>query len=423
MRRHLAGTPQTAPAAPCNQPSQPPPPPRDVKYPDTTAPSARLAIPPFLASLARMTDILAAVTALTRDLVAIDSRSVRSNLPLAARLDAELTGFQVERLDYLDPAGTPKRVLVAQRGGPGGIAFSAHMDTVPDTGWRQDPWSARIDPDGTLHGLGSTDMKGPLATAVITARALPASVPVSLLITTDEETTKQGARHIVQHSSLVRAVPPRLIVVVEPTFMAPVRGHRSHIAFTCTATGVQAHSASGRGRNANWTLIPFLVDMKAIFERLRSDPALQDPGYDPPFSDFNLVLDNHGAAVNVTVPEATARIKFRYSAKVNPAPVLQAVHEAAARAGITVTEAREGAPPELPVDHPLVRLCAETVGVPPRTVPYGTDASILQDLAPCVVMGPGDMAQAHTPTECVRLRDLADAVPIFMRLAERVAAA
>jgi len=32
------------------------------------------------------------------------------------------------------------------------------------------------------------------------------------------------------------------------------------------------------------------------------DPTLQDPAYDPPFSDFNPVLDNHGAAVNVTVP-------------------------------------------------------------------------------------------------------------------------
>jgi acetylornithine deacetylase/succinyl-diaminopimelate desuccinylase-like protein len=246
-------------------------------------------------------------------------------------------------------------------------------------------------------------------------------VPVTLLITTDEETTKAGARHIVQHSALVRAARPDLILVVEPTGMVPVRGHRSHIGFTCVAAGVQAHSASGRGLNANWALVPFLVEMKAIYERLRTDPALQDGDYDPVFSDFNVVLDNHGAAVNVTVPVATARIKFRYSAKVDPAPVLQAVAEAAARAGVVVTEAREGSPPELPVDHPMVRLCAETAGAAPRTAPYGTDASELQALAPCVVLGPGDMAQAHTPTEAVRLAELAAAVPVFMRLAERLA--
>jgi acetylornithine deacetylase/succinyl-diaminopimelate desuccinylase-like protein len=202
--------------------------------------------------------------------------------------------------------------------------------------------------------------------------------------------------------------------------MVPVRGHRSHVAVTCVATGVQAHSSSGRGINANWALIPFLADMKSIFERLRADPTLQDPDYDPVFSDFNLVLDNHGAAINVTVPKATARIKFRYSAGVDPTPVLTAVRDAAARAGIAVTEAREGSPPELPADDLLVQLCAETVGTKPRTAPYGTDASVLQELAPCVVLGPGDIAQAHTPTEQVRLADLAAAIPVFVRLAERL---
>jgi acetylornithine deacetylase len=68
----------------------------------------------------------------------------------------------------------------------------------------------------------------------------------------------------------------------------------------------------------------------------------------------------------------------------------------------------------------MVRLCAETVGTAPRTAPYGTDASELQALAPCVVLGPGDIAQAHTPTEQVRLAALGEAVPVFMRIAERV---
>jgi len=218
-------------------------------------------------------------------------------------------------------------------------------------------------------------------------------------------------------------VKPRGIVVVEPTNLIPVRGHRAHIHFTCTARGVQAHSSTGKGRNANWELIPFLVEMKAVFERLRQDRSLQDPDYDPPFSDFNLVIDNHGAAVNVTVPLATARIKFRYSAKVDPAPVLAAVHDAAARAGVTVTDAREGFPPELPADHPLVALCVAATGQAARTAPYGTDASELQAIAPCVVLGPGDIAEAHTPAEKVRLPDLEAAVPLLIRISEQMARA
>ncbi len=361
------------------------------------------------------------LTSLARELVSLDSRSFVSNLPIAEHVARALAGFDVERLDYTDSAGVAKRVLVAHRGNGSGLALSGHMDTVPDTGWQEDPWSARVTDDGVLHGLGSTDMKGPVAAAIVAARSLPSNLPVTLLITTDEETTKQGARLIAQESQLVRKHKPRMILVAEPTKLVPVRGHRAHISFTCVATGVQAHSSTGKGHNANWALIPFLVEMKSLFQRLRTDASLQDPEYDPPFSDFNLVIDNHGTAVNVTVPKATARIKFRYSAKIDPTPVVQAVRTVAARAGVEVSEAREGVPPELSADHPVVRLCAEVTGTAAMTAPYGTDASELQAIAPCIVLGPGDIAEAHTPAEKVRIADLAAAIPVFMRLAARVA--
>jgi acetylornithine deacetylase len=359
------------------------------------------------------------VAELARDLVAIDSRSYLGNRRIAERIEAALAGFEIERLDYTDAQGVAKRALVAHRGAAGGLALSGHMDTVPDTGWTDDPWSGRI-ADGRLHGLGSTDMKGPLAAAIVAARALPGRVPVTLLVTTDEETTKAGAREITQRSALAKAVQPRAILVVEPTRMIPMRGHRVHVHFTAIATGIQAHSSTGRGRNANWELLPFLSEMRAIYERLRAEPSLQDADYDPPFSDFNLVIDNHGAAVNVTVPNATATIKFRYSAKIDPAPVVDAVRDAARRAGLTLTESREGRPPELAEDHPFVRLCSRATGAAPRVAPYGTDASELQALAPCVILGPGDIAKAHCPDESVAIADLAAAVPLFMQIAEQV---
>ncbi len=389
----------------------------------------RLQIPGRTAYFRIMSDLIDQISRLTRDLVVLDSRSSVSNLPVADRIEAELTGFEVERLDYADAAGVAKRVLIAHRGGigpggaiAGGLALSGHMDTVPDTGWRDDPWSGRVDADGLLHGLGSTDMKGPVAAAILAARGLPAAVPITLLLTTDEETTKQGARTLARQSRLIHTARPSCILVVEPTRLGPVRGHRSHIAFTCTATGVQAHSSTGRGRNANWALLPFMMEMRALYEKLRDDPAWHDPAYDPPFSDCNMVIDNHGTAVNVTVPKATATIKFRYSASIDPAPITAAVQAAAARAGITVTAATEGHPPELPEDHPLVRLCVAEAGTPPGTAPFGTDASELQAIAPCVVMGPGDIAEAHTPTEKLRLADLAAAIPILQRVAERISA-
>lgn len=363
---------------------------------------------------------LDAVARLAADLVALDSRSSVSNLAVAGRIEAELAGFEIERLDYADAAGVAKRALVAHRGGRpgrrgGGYALSGHMDTVPETGWQADPWAPRTDAAGRLHGLGSVDMKGAVAACILAARSVPAEVPATLLITTDEETTKQGAR-AVAGSALARSLGLKGIVVAEPTGLVPVRGHRSSANITAVASGVQAHSSTGQGTNANWALIPFLAEMRAIQQRLRQDPALQDAGYDPPFADFNLVIDNHGTAMNVTPARATARIKFRSSRRLDPAPILEAVRAAAGRAGLALTVTQEGPPPELPEDHPLIRLAAGLTGQAPRTAPYGTDASELQALAPCVILGPGTIETAHTPQECVALRDLAAAVPLFARI-------
>ena len=361
-----------------------------------------------------MSDDAETVARLAADLVAMDSRSALSNIPVAERIESELRGFDIVRLDYSDANGVAKRALVAHRGPRGGYALSGHMDTVPETSWTTDPWDPRI-ANGVLHGLGSVDMKGPVAACIVAARGMPENVPVTLLITTDEETTKQGARAIAA-SDAARSLSLKGIVVAEPTGLIPVRGHRSHIEFTAIATGVQAHSSTGKGLNANWAMIPFMAEMKAIYEQLRHDPALHDPAYDPPFSDFNLVIDNHGTAVNVTTAKTTVRIKFRRSRNVDTTAIVERVRAAAKAAGVELIERREGTPPELPVDHPLIRLASDITGLAPRTAPYGTDASELQEIAPCVVLGPGGIEMAHTPHECVRLADLAAAVPLFRKI-------
>jgi acetylornithine deacetylase len=55
-------------------------------------------------------------------------------------------------------------------------------------------------------------------------------------------------------------------------------------------------------------------------------------------------------------------------------------------------------------------------------VPFGTDASELQEVAPCVVLGPGGIETAHTPFECVPLDQLELAVGLFRCFLEQGAA-
>ena len=77
----------------------------------------------------------------------------------------------------------------------------------------------------------------------------------------------------------------------------------------------------------------------------------------------------------------------------------------------------------MPLDHWLVRLSHDVSNQDPTTAPFGTDASVLQAIAPCVVMGPSDIGVAHRPGEAVNIAELAAAVPVFQRLASQVAGA
>jgi acetylornithine deacetylase len=356
---------------------------------------------------------------LAKDLIAIDSRSQVSNVPVAERVRRELDGFDVEAIDYTDAQGVPKRNLVAYRGpGGGGMALSGHLDTVPDTGWRRNPFDPAVEA-GVLYGLGSADMKGPIAAMLAAGTAAPRDVPVLFLFTADEEVGKAGCREMMQRSELLRRHPPKAIVVGEPTGLRCVRGHRVDIQFTADAEGVQAHSSTGQGVNANLGLIPFLAQMRALHYQLREDSRFHDPAYDPPFSDLNFTLDNYGTPNNITVPKATCRIKFRYCKSFDPEWVVETIQQAARAHGLALHIKREASPPELPEQHPLVRLGVELSGQPATVAGLGTEASELKVLAPVIVLGPGWIEDAHKPTERIAIAELERAVGIYSRFVAR----
>ncbi|MDP9152012.1 MAG: M20/M25/M40 family metallo-hydrolase, partial [Myxococcota bacterium] len=197
------------------------------------------------------------VAALACDLIATDTRPERSNGAAVERCIHALRGFEIETLDYMDDHGIPKQVLAARSGKGPCLALCGHLDTVGADGWTADPWTPTIS-EGRLYGLGSSDMKGPVAALLIAAASVAGDVPVMVLLTADEETSRAGVNALIDRSALLRESDVRAIVVGEPTGMVPTRGHRASVNFTATATGLQAHSATGLGTNANWALLDFL---------------------------------------------------------------------------------------------------------------------------------------------------------------------
>jgi acetylornithine deacetylase len=97
------------------------------------------------------------------EMIAIDSQSSVSDVPLANFMQLQLEHSEIERIDYVDREGIAKTNIVAadpESASP--LAFAGHLDTVSATGWDTDPFRTTIEQD-RLTGLGAADMKGPIA--------------------------------------------------------------------------------------------------------------------------------------------------------------------------------------------------------------------------------------------------------------------
>jgi acetylornithine deacetylase len=350
-------------------------------------------------------------------MVSIDSRSFVSNIAIADLIAHELADWELEFIDYVDARGVKKRNIVASNPeSESSTAFTGHLDTVPDTGWTLNPFELTQE-NGRLYGLGTTDMKGPVAAFVTAAKSLKPSERPILVFTADEEIGKQGVREVVARSEMLNRRTPKCFVVAEPTDFRLVRGHRVDIQFIVHAKGLQAHSSTGKGRNANLDLVPFLSDLRGLYFRLRNDTSLHDTQYDPPFCDLNFVIDNYGTVANTTAALATCLIKFRYSKSFNPEFVMKEIRDSAAEHDLELTIKMEAPPPELDKNNPFVQAAERILGCCSVVSGLGTEASEYSKLAPCLIYGPGLIECCHMPTEYLEEEKFYQSIKNFTDLA------
>ena len=58
-------------------------------------------------------------------------------------------------------------------------------------------------------------------------------------------------------------------------------------------------------------MIPFLAEMKAIHDETESDPKWQNPEFDPPTLSWNIGINDHTQAINITAPQSICTVYFR----------------------------------------------------------------------------------------------------------------
>ncbi len=364
-----------------------------------------------------------------RRLIAFQSPSHVSNLAITRYLGRKLEkyGFVVEGLSYRDRQGVAKYNLVAKKGaGSGGLAYFCHTDTVPADEWslaESGPFRPVVR-SGRLYGRGACDMKGSIACMLSAVRATlegsnhDDARPFYFVATADEEVGYGGARHVVQHSRLYREMVngETCAIIGEPTSLEVVHAHKGSTLITATAYGRAAHSSTREGRNANLAMIPFLVDIKRLFDSTEQDSVWRNDDFDPPTMRWNICLSDNQPAVNVTAARCVCQIYFRPMPGLDVGPLVQQCQAIAERSGVQLEVEAFGGPMYTDPHAPFVRAALRIAGnATTHTVGYGTDGGALDEIRPKIVLGPGSIAQAHTDDEWISLDQISMGADIYCR--------
>lgn len=359
-------------------------------------------------------------------LLAIDSTSRLSNLPVAEAIAEKCRGLGIDVWLRPDPTGQKANLVAtipaADGTVQGGIALSGHMDTVPVDGqdWSTDPYAPQVR-DGRLYARGSADMKGFLALVVA---ALPGfasaelSEPVHLALTFDEELGARGADQIVKDLADL-GIQPRVCIVGEPTSMRVIRGHKSVTIVEVDVRGAAAHSSlPAEGCNA----IEYAARLCTAFRDItdhwqRSGPY--DESYGVPWSTGGVMTIDGGIAQNIVPASCRVVLEFRTIPAVDPQEVVATLHNLAAELTVQMQAEHPDTGMHVRVqdrvpalatapDSPAVRAAVDFGGLPSdEHVTYGTDGGAFCSAGiETVICGPGDIAQAHGADEYVEITQL-----------------
>ena len=334
-------------------------------------------------------------------------------------------GCEVEILPL--PGQSDKADLIATWGkGPGGLVLSGHTDTVPyDEGrWTSDPFQLR-ETGGRLYGLGTADMKSFLALAIEAIQSFDDhkyQQPLVLLATADEESTMAGAQLLVdQHRTLGRHA-----LIGEPTGLRPVRMHKGILMESITLHGRSGHSSDpSLGASALEGMQKVLGEIITWREQLQRDH--HDPLFAVPYPTLNLGRIHGGDNPNRICGECELQIDLR------PLPGMELeelrsqlrarVNNAIDGLGLTaeLKPLFEGIPAmETDAHAEIVEAAERVTGNPAEAVAFGTEAPYFKQLGvETVVLGPGDIQQAHQPNEYLALDRIEPMLSILKQMIGR----
>ncbi len=368
-------------------------------------------------------------------LVAFDTTSAKTNIPLIEFIEDYLAshGLETHRVQTDDGMKSSLHAVIGPAGVPG-IGLSGHSDVVPvtDQNWNTDPFTL-TKKGSRLYGRGSCDMKGFIScilSHVPKFQKRDLKTPIHLLISYDEEVGCTGVRPMI--SELGKRLPaPRLVIVGEPTSMKVVDAHKSIHGFETCVTGKESHSGKPHlGVNAIMAAGQLVSELTRIDSEMRA--RSDGPRFDPPYTNVAVALIEGGTARNITPKNCTIAWMFRTVPSTDPdeiisrfekfaqEEVLPAMKAVSPDAAIETVQTSRVPSLNAPDGSPAVSLALKLAGKNDTfAVSYGTEGSLFEEAGfSSVIIGPGDIAQAHAPDEFIEESELEECTVFLDKLSD-----
>lgn len=296
--------------------------------------------------------------------------------------------------------------LLATRGETD-LVFNCHLDTVPaDPNWSRDPFSLTR-ADGDAIGLGACDIKG--AAACMLAAAQDTDAPLAILLTSDEEA---GDSVCLQHffnggHEYTRAV------VAEPTRCKAVTRHRGIETFELEFSGQATHSSSPHAHRDNALHLATRWGARAV-ERMHDSEGDN--------LRFSIGIIRGGVKTNIASSSALIRFGIRPNADTDVDAIIEELLSLVGeRDRMTLTHCFSA--PALDSGD-AGRTMIEELGLErAEPVDFWTEAALFAATGyATIVLGPGDIGQAHTPDEAAPVTDLARVADLYTNIINHAAA-
>jgi len=375
-------------------------------------------------------------TSLLQEMVQFDTvNSAISNKPDAERelslyleTQAGNLGYQTQRLPV---EGNSFNLLVTHQvdARASWLLLESHLDTVSVEGMTIDPFEGRIE-NNRLYGRGACDTKGTGAAMLWALQKYKqgANTPnnVAIVFTIDEEVAKTGARTFVESHLPTLDWQPAGVIVGEPTQLKLVGAHNGVARWTIQTQGVAAHSSDpSQGQSA-------ISMMASVIDAIESHyiPALTTSHPLTRKAQCSINIISGGSQINIIPEQCEIHIDRRVVPGENPNDVIPAVEKVLDQLRNDHPEIRVTQQQPDMIDYPLDPSIGETFAKGTQTVfkqlnlpdqitgvGYGTDASTFNQAGiPAIVLGPGDIAQAHTANEWIDLEQLEKGVEVYYQI-------